>query len=77
PPKSGGLAALRRILPRYRILNVTIVWDRETHGLAMMEGGVPLGRRVTVTARVVDVPEDVKGWLREEWARKDAAIAAG
>ncbi len=77
PPKSGGLAALRRVLPSRQVLNITIAWDRETHGLTMMEGGVPLGRRVTVTARVVDVPEDVKGWLREEWVRKDAVIAAG
>lgn len=77
PPKSGGLSALRRVLPDRPVLNVTIRWDLETHGLAMMEGGIPYGRRVTVTARVVRLPEDVKGWLREEWARKDAAIAAG
>lgn len=76
PPKSGGLAKLRDAMPGRRVLNITVCWDIESHGCALMEGGVPYGRRVLLAANVVDLPEDVKEWLREEWHRKDAMIAA-
>jgi hypothetical protein len=76
PPKSGGLTKLHEILPGRKVLNLTIAWETRRHGLALMEGGVPYGRRVLLTTEVVELPADVREWLRAEWHRKDARIGA-
>lgn len=78
PPKSGGLKTLIRAMPGRPLCSVTIVWERAMHGQAgLFDGGIPLGRRVMVDTRFVEVAEsEVEAWLAEEWRRKDAIIAA-
>ncbi|MEY4745113.1 MAG: hypothetical protein RL272_1058 [Candidatus Parcubacteria bacterium] len=77
PPKSGGLKTLRRAMPGAPVLCVTLVWASERYGGSLLDGTIPFGASVCVVVRLADVPDDVEGWLLEEWRRKDAMISAG
>lgn len=77
PPKNGGLNVLRRAMPECPLISVTISWDKESYGVSLLEGSIPFGRRVRVEASFLLAEGDahLDAWLRNEWRRKDAAIA--
>lgn len=77
PPKTRGLAALICALPDYPVLSVTIRWRDFRPTAPPLDGALPPGTDVVVTAEVIGIgcPE-VAAWLEEEWRRKDYALDA-
>lgn len=75
PPKTRGLAALIRALPDYPVLSVTIRWRDFRPTAPPLDGILPPGTDVVVTAEIVGInAPDVAAWLDEEWRRKDYVL---
>lgn len=77
PPKSGGFAALRRSLPGFPVLSVTLRWDNGENRKTVFDAAAFVGRSVRVEASVhADLPTDSVAWLSDEWRRKDSSFSA-
>lgn len=78
PPKVGGVLALRRSLPDYHVLSVTIRWTGGPEGRTMFDGESFVGKTVVAECALHTDIDDrtIASWLHEEWRRKDRAIAA-
>lgn len=77
PPKVGGVLALRRALPDYPVLSVTIRWTGGGDGKTMFDGRSFVGKTVVAECAVhADIDDrTIVHWLHEEWRRKDRLIA--
>lgn len=75
PPKVGGVLALRRSLPEYPVLSITIRWRGA--GTTMFDAHGLVDKTVHVDGAVhADIDDRTIGrWLHEEWRRKDRLIA--
>jgi 1-acyl-sn-glycerol-3-phosphate acyltransferase len=78
PPKVGGVLALRRSLPDYPVLSVTIRWTGGPEGRTMFDGESFVGKSVVAECALHTDLDDrvIASWLQEEWRRKDRVIAA-
>jgi 1-acyl-sn-glycerol-3-phosphate acyltransferase len=76
PPKVGGLLTIRRRLPAYPVLSVTLRWSGA--GKTMFDGESIVGARVTASCALHANVDDaaLAAWLEREWRRKDRLLAA-
>ena len=77
PPKVGGVLALRRELPDYPVLSVTIRWTGGPEGRTALDGEGFVGKTVVAEAEILTDIDDraIAAWLDEEWRRKDRLLA--
>ncbi len=77
PPKVGGVVALRKELPDFPVLSVTIRWTGGPEGRTVLDGEGFVGKTVVAEAEVRTDIDDrtVVDWLHEEWRRKDRLLA--
>lgn len=78
PPRGGGFRRLVQLLPGYHVLSVTIHWHDFAPGKLTVEGAIPPGHIVTVSARVLDPPsvEDAERVLLDEWRDKERTLTS-
>src|SRR5687768_1054725 len=76
PPRGGGFRRLVQKLPGYHVLSVTIHWHDFAPGKLTVEGAIPPGHVVTVSARVLEPPdvEDTDRLLIDEWRDKEKRL---
>lgn len=77
PPKVGGVLALRRELPDYPVLSVTIRWTGGPEGRTALDGEGFVGKTVVAEAEIRTDIDDrtIASWLQDEWQRKDRLLS--
>lgn len=76
PPRGGGFRRLLQKMPGVPVLSVTIRWHDFAPGRLSVEGAIPPGHVVTVSARVLDPPspDDAERVLLDEWRDKEKVL---
>lgn len=76
PPRGGGFRKLLQKMPGVPVLSVTIHWRDFSPGRLSVEGAIPPGHLVTVSARIIDPPspDDAERVLLDEWRDKEKTL---
>ncbi len=76
PPRFGGVRALKRALPDYPVLSMTVNWLDIVDAYDIFRLHNMLGRKLIIEVEEVRGTDGkpVEEWLTEEWLRKDERL---